>query len=251
VEQERGKRAAQRSADLARAEKAPAEDALRDLQRQAGNKAVADLLSQQPAQREPSSPGIRLRDALRANRTPVQREFGLALQRIGKDDLKQPGRLLRRGDRGSDVATVLQLLGVNADGIFGRQTRAKVVEFHGSAGLAADGIVGPLTWSALTSATASTGKLPATIDKIASSTDKLAPESTDKLAPESTDKLAPESTDKMASSTDKLPSDTTEKLAPESTDKMASSTDKIPSSTDKLASSTEKLPPDTTDKLAS
>jgi peptidoglycan hydrolase-like protein with peptidoglycan-binding domain len=236
VEQERGKRAAQRSADLARAEKAPAEDALRDLQRQAGNKAVADLLSQQPAQREPSSPGIRLRDALRANRTPVQREFGLALQRIGKDDLKQPGRLLRRGDQGSDVATVQQLLGVNADGIFGRQTRAKVVDFQRSAGLAADGIVGPLTWSALTSATASTGKLPATIDKIASSTGKL--------PPETTEKLPPETTDKMASSTDKLAPDTTEKLAPESIDKMASSTDKIPSSTDKL-------PPDTTDKLAS
>jgi peptidoglycan hydrolase-like protein with peptidoglycan-binding domain len=219
MEQLRGKRAVQRSSDLAaRAEKAPAEDALRDLQRQAGNKAVADLLSQQPAQREPSSPGIRLRDALRADRQPVQREFGLALQRIGKDEFKQPGRLLRRGDQGSDVATVQQLLGVNADGIFGRQTRAKVVDFQRSAGLAADGIVGPLTWSALTSATASTGKLPASIDKIASSTDKLPPETTEKIAPESTEKIAPEST---------------EKIAPESTEKMASSTDKLTDETGK------------------
>jgi hypothetical protein len=198
------------------AEKAdPASDAsVFDLQRQAGNKAVADLLSRQPLQKEPASPGIRLRDALRADRTAVQREFGLALQRMGKDDLKQPGRLLRRGDRGSDVATVQQLLGVDADGIFGRLTRAKVLEFQSSAGLAADGIVGPLTWSALTSATASTGKLPATIDKIASSTEKLAPDTTEKLAPDTTDKIA--------SSTDKLPPDTTEKLAPQSTDKMDS-----------------------------
>jgi peptidoglycan hydrolase-like protein with peptidoglycan-binding domain len=204
MEQLRGKRAVSRPSDLAeRAEKAPADDAVRDLQRQAGNKAVADLLSQQPLQREPASPAIRLRDALRADRTPVQREFGLALQRIGKDELKQPGRLLRRGDQGTDVTTVQQLLGVNADGIFGRQTRAKVIEFQLASGLAADGIVGPLTWSALTSATASTGKLPATIDKIASSTEKIAPESTEKIAPESTEKLA-SPTDKLTDETGKV-----------------------------------------------
>jgi len=142
-----------------------------DLQRSAGNKAMAELLARQARPDEPASPGIRIRDALRAGRPPVQREFGLTVQRIDKGDLKQPGRLLTVGTRGSDVATVQQLLGIDADGIFGPNTRARVIEFQAASGLTADGIVGPMTFSALVSAT----------DKIPSSTDKLASDSTEKL----------------------------------------------------------------------
>jgi hypothetical protein len=192
---------------------APAQDTVRDLQRQAGNKAVADLLSHKSVQAESASAAIRLRDSLRAGRSSVQREFGLAVQRIDKSDLKQPGRLLKSGTQGNDVAMLQQLLGINADGIFGGQTRARVIEFQQASGLAADGMVGPMTWSALVSATASTGKLPETIDK---------------LPPETIDKLPPETTDK-------IPSESTEKIPSESTDKQFESTDKQFESTDKLA----------------
>ena len=40
------------------------------------------------------------------------------------------------------------MLGIGADGIFGCGTRGSVVSFQRSAGLGADGVVGPNTWSA-------------------------------------------------------------------------------------------------------
>ena len=70
----------------------------------------------------------------------------------------EPGRrTLRRGMSGEDVrALQKQLLALGfdvgkagADGIFGRGTRAAVVQFQKRAALAADGAVGPMTWSAL------------------------------------------------------------------------------------------------------
>lgn len=64
---------------------------------------------------------------------------------------------LRLNDKGSDV-TLLQNLLVShgftlptygADGHFGQETMNAVIAFQRSQGLAADGIVGPLTWQAL------------------------------------------------------------------------------------------------------
>jgi peptidoglycan hydrolase-like protein with peptidoglycan-binding domain len=205
---------------------APAADSLRDLQRQAGNKAVANLLGQAPVQTEAATRAIRLRDSLRSGQAPVQREFGLSVQRIDKATLKEPGRLLKRGLRGDDVAMVQQLLGVDADGIFGRRTRARVIEFQLTSGLVPDGIVGPLTFSALASATATTGKLAPTTDKLGAAT---------------ADKIPSGSTDKIPSgSTDKFPSESTDKLGAASTDKEFGSTDKLPGSTDKQFESTDK-----------
>ncbi len=62
--------------------------------------------------------------------------------------------LFRQGDQGPEVRAIQHLLrfkgqNVDVDGIFGGQTRAAVVAFQNQSGLAADGIVGPLTWSAL------------------------------------------------------------------------------------------------------
>jgi len=213
--------------------------ALADLQRQAGNKAVADLLGRSgtPVPQDPASSGIRVRDALRAGRTPVQREFALGLQRdVLKEQIKALTRLLRRGDRGSDVETVQRLLGVTADGIFGRATRTAVIAFQRQNGLVPDGIVGPLTFGALSSSPLVLGKGAGVTDKaIAASTGKIATDVTDKAAganatdqavADSTAKLTPSSTDKMS------PGESAEKLASQSTEKLASaSTDKIPDST--------------------
>lgn len=66
-----------------------------------------------------------------------------------------PGSYIMYGSRGGNVKTVqdkLNALGFNCgavDGIFGPKTKAAVVSFQRANGLAADGIIGPLTWSKL------------------------------------------------------------------------------------------------------
>ncbi|UUU31845.1 peptidoglycan-binding protein [Streptomyces sp. CA-210063] len=62
--------------------------------------------------------------------------------------------VVKSGQRGVDVETVQLLLtargyATGADGIFGSGTAAKVKQFQKSRGLAADGVVGPNTWSKL------------------------------------------------------------------------------------------------------
>lgn len=56
---------------------------------------------------------------------------------------------IRIGDRGSDVAEVQTILGIEADGRFGPKTQNAVEEFQISRNLNPDGIVGKLTWAAL------------------------------------------------------------------------------------------------------
>jgi peptidoglycan hydrolase-like protein with peptidoglycan-binding domain len=65
------------------------------------------------------------------------------------------------GDRGPEVE-VLQVrlvfatgLAIGTDGIFGRETRAAVMEFQRTSGLVVDGIVGPRTWESLLECTKS------------------------------------------------------------------------------------------------
>ncbi|MDJ0343810.1 penicillin-insensitive murein endopeptidase [Streptomyces sp. H10-C2] len=58
------------------------------------------------------------------------------------------------GNRGSDVVALQYLLNahgqnLSTDGVFGSGTKAGVTSFQGSAGLGADGIVGPATWGKL------------------------------------------------------------------------------------------------------
>ena len=53
---------------------------------------------------------------------------------------------LKLGSREGAVKTLQRLLGITADGIFGKQTEVAVREYQRKNGLVADGIVGPKTW---------------------------------------------------------------------------------------------------------
>ena len=58
--------------------------------------------------------------------------------------------MLRYGATGSYVSSAQSKLGgIAVDGVFGAGTLSRVKSFQGSKGLVADGIIGPLTWSAL------------------------------------------------------------------------------------------------------
>jgi cell wall-associated NlpC family hydrolase len=56
---------------------------------------------------------------------------------------------LKKGDRGPGVAAAQRALGVAADGVFGRRTRAAVLAFQRAHGLEVDGVIGPATRGAL------------------------------------------------------------------------------------------------------
>lgn len=58
-------------------------------------------------------------------------------------------KTIKIGDRGTEVKTLQQKLGVTADGIFGTKTRIAVMDFQRKYGLTPDGIVGAKTWSKL------------------------------------------------------------------------------------------------------
>jgi peptidoglycan DL-endopeptidase CwlO len=59
---------------------------------------------------------------------------------------------LKKGSRGPAVAAAQGALGISADGIFGRQTKAAVKAFQASHGLEVDGVIGPITSAALNGA---------------------------------------------------------------------------------------------------
>ncbi|WP_405586268.1 peptidoglycan-binding protein [Streptomyces sp. NBC_01092] len=75
----------------------------------------------------------------------------------GGGQLPSPGvswPILQSGSKGADVRSAQQLLTargytVEADGIFGPNTRSAVIQFQKSRSLAADGVIGPNTWSKL------------------------------------------------------------------------------------------------------
>lgn len=57
--------------------------------------------------------------------------------------------MLRKGDQGSSVRQLQEVLGIAADGSFGPATDKAVRAFQAKKGLTADGLVGPATWKAL------------------------------------------------------------------------------------------------------
>lgn len=58
-------------------------------------------------------------------------------------------RILRRGMIGTDVRKVQGIVGATPDGSFGSKTEAAVKAWQSKHGLTPDGIVGPITWSAM------------------------------------------------------------------------------------------------------
>src|SRR5215218_8430557 len=101
--------------------------------------------------------------------TPVLQVGGAMAGAKGKSEVAQSspanraidGRTLsvelHEGDTGTRVAQLQQLLGVDADGVFGPQTAAAVRAFQGRAGLTVDGVVGQSTWRALFNGTSTRG----------------------------------------------------------------------------------------------
>ncbi len=63
--------------------------------------------------------------------------------------LRVPGATIRIRDRGSDVAELQTILGIEADGRFGPGTAQAVEVFQAAHGLTPDGVVGRDTWRAL------------------------------------------------------------------------------------------------------
>ena len=75
--------------------------------------------------------------------------------------VSQPGDNVRLGDTGSGVKQIQAALvahgyKVSADGTFGLQTAQAVKDFQTKNGLAADGVVGPVTWAKLSGVSVAT-----------------------------------------------------------------------------------------------
>jgi peptidoglycan hydrolase-like protein with peptidoglycan-binding domain len=64
--------------------------------------------------------------------------------------------MLRKGDTGTKVKEVQQMLGIDDDGIFGSGTESSVKKFQSDKGLITDGVVGPKTYETLVNATMGT-----------------------------------------------------------------------------------------------
>lgn len=58
-------------------------------------------------------------------------------------------RTIKYASKGEEVIRLQEILGIEADGIFGPKTLAAVKLFQREHGLKEDGIVGPMTWDAL------------------------------------------------------------------------------------------------------
>jgi peptidoglycan hydrolase-like protein with peptidoglycan-binding domain len=88
-----------------------------------------------------------------------QGSVGLAVDGIvGPDTWSKLIVTVKRGSKGDAVRAVQSNFGfLNQDGDFGDKTDTAVRDFQKSAGVAADGIVGPKTWMALTLAPTSVG----------------------------------------------------------------------------------------------
>jgi putative chitinase len=81
-----------------------------------------------------------------------QHHYHKALKVLGGEYSPEPApTLIKVGSRGSAVVAIQQVLGLNADGIFGEMTKKAVMAWQAKKGLTADGIVGPKTYAKMMS----------------------------------------------------------------------------------------------------
>jgi hypothetical protein len=72
-------------------------------------------------------------------------QTGGAEVRASHNEARERPVVLKLGSRGPTVAALQRRLGLPADGVYGRQTRAAVKRFQRRAGLTPDGVAGPAT----------------------------------------------------------------------------------------------------------
>ncbi len=87
--------------------------------------------------------------AYKANKYDEKLAAAYRFHSAGGPRTNSPLPVLKMGDRGEDVKTLQNALGLTTDGDFGPMTKAAVVAFQKKKGLYADGIVGKQTWTAL------------------------------------------------------------------------------------------------------
>ena len=57
--------------------------------------------------------------------------------------------MIKKGDKGSNVKEIQEMLSITADGVFGNGTELAVKKFQSDNGLTNDGIVGPKTYEVM------------------------------------------------------------------------------------------------------
>jgi peptidoglycan L-alanyl-D-glutamate endopeptidase CwlK len=68
---------------------------------------------------------------------------------VNSDIVPYPGKVLKVGSKGKDVERIQRALKVPVTGVFDGATTRAVKEYQKRKGLAADGVVGQITWSKL------------------------------------------------------------------------------------------------------
>jgi peptidoglycan L-alanyl-D-glutamate endopeptidase CwlK len=68
---------------------------------------------------------------------------------VNSDVVPFPGKALKVGSKGKDVERIQRALKLNVTGVFDGATTRAVKEYQKRKGLAADGVVGQITWSKL------------------------------------------------------------------------------------------------------
>ena len=95
--------------------------------------------------------------AYKANRYDAKLAAAYQLHCLGSDRASGPLPMLKMGDSGDDVKKLQLALGIAADGDFGPATKASVIAFQKKNGLYPDGVFGKNSWAKLGEAGNETG----------------------------------------------------------------------------------------------